>query len=91
MKTYYAWTPIRIGNKIIPRGRKVTPSDLEVDKETFEQYVRSGAVRGESFPAPEGYEGALTDYIRELQRTLFSPNEEQSALAEVMDSAPSES
>ncbi len=87
-KSYYAWSELRAGTAekpvVIPRGAKVSASDLGISAEEFKATVDSGAIRNKPFPTAADYAGSAVDFLREqLAEATSSTVEEAAAEADV--------
>jgi hypothetical protein len=99
MATYYAWTRFEaerndwgVATKIINPGDAVTASDLGVNKEEFDEYIDSGAVRTDKYPDMGNFDGSPTEFARrELARaargdeSFFAPGDDEAEPTKATD------
>jgi hypothetical protein len=67
-ETFYAWSPIRGDEGIVAKfGDEVTAEGLDVEDEDFEAMKEANVIRRLKPPElPEGYQGSVMDYYRDL-------------------------
>lgn len=73
-KTYYAWSPINNGGKMVKVGEKVSAGSLKIDEDDFNDLVESGAVRTKEYPVPEEAQGT-TSPTQHVQNILANASE----------------
>lgn len=67
--TYYAWSPIKVGDKKeFKVGQKITASDLEVSEDVFQsEYVQGGVARTYDYPKNVPPEKSAMQHIRDTE------------------------